>query len=307
MSPAKIGFRLFLALMIASSLLLGGCSYMPWAGDSEEDDLAFEDDFPFEDEPKSDTPAMEASHEDAFFAEDPVAEPAAEAVVEAAPTLHGDVESLQLKQEALVSKVREMEEMLTTMEPKVEAAHERIEGEREGVEKVEMLEPEVELLKAEVTELKSEIARLKEQKAAAMAAAPVPAMKPSKASARGIPPEYNRALAAYNSGHYDDSILQFQNLALSNPPTSLQDNILFWIGSNYVKLEMYDDAIKNFESVITRYPRGNKVHDSRYMLGVSYYKKGESSRAIEILQSALQSNPPAEVKGKILAQLKAIQ
>ena len=70
---------------------------------------------------------------------------------------------------------------------------------------------------------------------------------------------------------------------------------------------MYDDAITQFEMVINSFPTGNKIHDARYMLGFSYYQKGESSRAVEILQSALKGNPPAEVRKKILSQLNKIQ
>ena len=55
---------------------------------------------------------------------------------------------------------------------------------------------------------------------------------------------------------------------------------------------MYDDAIKQFEAVVDKFPRGNKVHDSRYMLGVSYYRKGETSQAIDVLESALKRHPP---------------
>ena len=94
---------------------------------------------------------------------------------------------------------------------------------------------------------------------------------------------------------------------MANPPERLQDNIAYWIGSNYVKLEMYDDAITQFEIVINSYPRGNKVHDARFMLGRVYSLKGETSRAVEILQSALKNNPTAEVRGKISNQLKNIQ
>jgi TolA-binding protein len=70
---------------------------------------------------------------------------------------------------------------------------------------------------------------------------------------------------------------------------------------------MYDDAILQFETVLNKFPRGNKVHDSRYMLGMTYSKKGETSRAVEVLEGALRKNPPAEVRGKILAQLNQIQ
>ena len=94
---------------------------------------------------------------------------------------------------------------------------------------------------------------------------------------------------------------------MKNPPVSYQDNISFWIGSNYLQLEMYDDAIKAFQTVLTKYPRGNKVHDSRFQLGVSYLKKGDTSRAVDTLEAALRGNPPAEVKAKIEQQLSNIQ
>ena len=64
--------RIFLAIIFAGSLAFGGCSYIPWIGDSE-DDLAFEEDFPFDDiqdgrEGRSGKSA--ASDEGDFFGED---------------------------------------------------------------------------------------------------------------------------------------------------------------------------------------------------------------------------------------------
>ena len=70
---------------------------------------------------------------------------------------------------------------------------------------------------------------------------------------------------------------------------------------------MYEDAIAQFETIINDYPIGNKIHDARYILGRSYYYKGETSRAVEILQSALLKNPPFEVQLKILKKLNEIQ
>ena len=217
--------------------------------------------------------------------------------------LEGDVGTLQTQQEALIGKVRELEEVLASLGPKINATQEQLEGSLSAVSgKSEYLEPEVEELKLQVARLNDEINRLK-------------AIKASNARARGIarrksvstPPRYNQALSSYRAGNYDESILQFQSFALANPPERLQDNIAYWIGSNYVKLEMYDDAITQFEIVINSYPRGNKVHDARFMLGRVYSLKGETSRAVEILQSALKNNPPAEVRGKISKQLKNIQ
>jgi TolA-binding protein len=329
MPPVTLLARLALVLLLSFPLFLGGCSYLPWAGE-DEDDLAFEEDFPLEDEEFMDEgrgrgrkASRESSIEDDFFAEDDSFEdsggmmrdddgfadedPDGFASVDQKTDrgeLKGDVESLQNQQEALISKVRELEEVLSTLEPKIDAATERIEGGISSTtDSADFLEPEVEDLKAQMARLNEEISRIKMQKSSSPK---MSRMKMHRAKTK-TPPEYNKALSAYRSRNYDESILLFQNLALSSPPKSLKDNIDFWIGSNYLALEMFDDAILQFETVLNKYPRGNKVHDARYMLGVSYSKKGETSRAIEVLEGALKRNPTAEVRGKILAQLNSIQ
>jgi TolA-binding protein len=333
MPPATLLARLSLVLLFSFPLILGSCSYLPWT-EEDEDDLAFEEDFPLEDEEFMDEGRgrgrranrggdREGSIEDDFFAEDDSSDEYSDGMMEDERMtdddldgfasvdqktdrgeLMGDVESLQSQQEALISKVRELEEVLSALEPKIDAATERIEGDISSTtDSSDFLEPEVEDLKAQMARLNEEISRIKMQKSSSARMSRKRIHRPKAKT----PPEYDKALTAYRSRNYDESILLFQNLALSNPPNSLKDNIDFWIGSNYLALEMFDDAILQFETVLNKYPRGNKVHDSRYMLGVSYSKKGETSRAIEVLEGALKRNPTAEVRGKILSQLNIIQ
>ena len=301
--------RLLLISITVGSIFLGGCSYIPWVG-NDEDDLAFEEDFPFEDEQDlkegEDDFFEEAggrSSDDDFVFDETDDDFASIDQRTDKKELEGDVGTLQTQQEALIGKVRELEEVLASLGPKINATQEQLEGSLSAVSgKSEFLEPEVEELKLQVARLSDEINRLK-------------VIKASNTRARGIsrrksvstPLRYNQALSSYRAGNYDESILQFQSFALTNPPERLQDNIAYWIGSNYVKLEMYEDAITQFEIVINSYPRENKVHDARFMLGRVYSLKGETSRAVEILQSALKNNPPAEVRGKISKQLKNIQ
>jgi TolA-binding protein len=319
----NILMRFILVLVLFFSVTLSGCSYLPWVSENE-DDLAFEDDFPFEDEEIADIDVknsggsgkgMDATEDD-FFSEDSEfsdeegfidGDPEGFASIDQRTDkseLKGDVESLQSQQEALISKVRELEEVLSTLEPKINAASERLEGNFDSVtDSSDFLEPEVEDLKGQVARLNEEITRIKMRRAQS-----TPSSKKRKRRAKAKnPPEYDKALSVYRNKKYDESILLFQNLALSYPPNKLKDNIAFWIGANYVALEMYDDAILQFETVLNKYPRGNKVHDSRYMLGLIYSKKGETSHAVQVLEGALKKNPPAEVRGKILAQLNEIQ
>ncbi len=298
--------RVFLTLMIAGSMLLGGCSYIPWAG-NDDDDLAFEEDFPFEeDEQVFEEGEDDFFEEDGKSADDDFALDDDFASVDQRTDkneLKGDVGTLQTQQEALISKVRELEEILSSLGPKINATQEQLEGSLSAVSgQSEYLEPEVEELKLQVARLNDEINRLKSVKGSNTRARGI-----SRRKSASTPPQYNQALSSYRAGNYDESILQFQSFALASPPERLKDNIAYWIGSNYIKLEMYDDAITQFETVINSYPRGNKVHDARFMLGRVYSLKGETSRAVEILQSALKNNPPTEVRGKILKKLNDIQ
>jgi len=327
--PLAILFARFVLITFLSfPLFLSGCSYLPWA-DDDEDDLAFEEDFPFEDEEfvgegrrRDKKASRENSSDDDFFGKDEsFSDSDGMAADDGFPdddadgfgsvnqqedrvALEGDVENLQTQQETLISKVRELEEVLNTLEPKIDAATEQIEvGASSDTDSVNFLEPEVEDLKAQVAQLNEEISLIKTQKSHS----PKKSKSKTRRAKMTIPPEYDKALSAYRKKDHDGSILLFQNLAISNPPNHLLDNIEFWIGSNYVALEMYDDAILQFETVLNKYPRGNKVHDSRYMIGVTYSKMGETSRAIEVLEDALKRNPTNEVRAKILAQLNHIQ
>jgi len=298
----NISSRLVLVFMLTFIIGISGCSYVPWIGDEGEDDLTFEDDLGDEDFADEEGDSGEESTDD-FFGDDtaPAEENDEFADLEqetASGEIKGDVESLQSKQEALESKIAELEEIIQTMEPKVDASQERLES---SFGSSGDLEPDVNELKAQVARLEEDITRLNSSKRSSSA------RRSSSRASAGTPAAYDRALEAYRQGKYDESILLFQDFSSSRPPQDLKDNIHFWIGNNYVKLGMFDDAISQFDKVIDEYPRGNKVHDSRYMLGVSYFKKGDKGRALDVLETALKYNPPSDTRKKIENQLLAIQ
>ena len=66
MPPANIFTRLILILVLFFSLILNGCSYLPWM-DEDDDDLAFEEDFPFEDETTMDRGDRRRGRDDGEF------------------------------------------------------------------------------------------------------------------------------------------------------------------------------------------------------------------------------------------------
>ncbi|VAX31311.1 TPR repeat containing exported protein; Putative periplasmic protein contains a protein prenylyltransferase domain, partial [hydrothermal vent metagenome] len=157
MSPKNYLFRLFGIFLLVTPLVLGGCSYLPWVGEDDEEDLAFEEDFPFEDEQAARTVKGGEAEDDFFAEEGGLIESGGDfsSINQGADSsaLQGDVESLQSQQEALISKVRELEEILLTLGPKVNATQERLEGSLAAVSgQSQFLEPEVEELKLKVSQ-----------------------------------------------------------------------------------------------------------------------------------------------------------
>jgi TolA-binding protein len=363
MSFFKKGFKFFSVSIFIVSLVLSGCSYMPWSSDKDEDeDLFFEEDFgnefesEFEDvspenkkkeddffkddkksaqsktvtEPQPRAVPVSPDEEDFFFEDEPKAQPAPQPHSQPAEQmkqgsgvvsdgggfasvdqkadkeeLKADLTTLQIQQEELMFRVQELQKIVNNLEPRLAATQEQVDASLS----MGAGNAEIQSLKSEIDRLSNEIATLKEIPAPSQRAKLTRKTRPMKQHLKpsGTPKRYNQALAAYKAGKYDESILLFQEIGLNNPPEDLEDNIVFWIGSNYLKLDMYDDAIKQFQTVLTQFPDGNKVHDSRYMLGVSYQKKGDTGRALDALEVALKSNPPSDVRQKIEKQLMEIK
>ena len=315
------------------------------AANSKEEDDFFKDDKQAQSrpiaEPEPRAVPSAPDEEDFFFEDEPKARPAPKPAPRARPQpietieqgseakggfasvdqktdkeeLKVDVAVLQSQQEDLMFRVQELQKIVNNLEPRLTATQERVDASLTTGSGSPKVSAEIQSLKSEILRLNSEIATLKKTPPLKKTRAPskqarvvqkTPPMRRHLKHSK-TPKEYNQALAAYKAGKYDESILLFQEMSLGNPPQNLKDNIVFWIGSNYLKLDMHDDAIKQFQTVLAQFPGSNKVHDSRYLLGVCYQKKGDTGRALDALEVALKSNPPSEVRQKIEKQLMEIK
>jgi TolA-binding protein len=204
-----------------------------------------------------------------------------------------------------------LEEVLAGLQPKLDAAQGKLEGGLgASAERTEALEPEIRDLRMQIAKLNDEITHLKGGRPALPSAKSLPGGKKKKIPAAPtgpIPPEYTHAHDLYRQGKYDQSLLAFQNLAAKNTAESLQDNVVYWMGANHLKLEMYDEAIREFEAVITKFPHGNKVHDAMYMLALCYEKKGDKAKAADILEGALKRKPGRELRDKMEQKLAELR
>ncbi len=119
--------------------------------------------------------------------------------------------------------------------------------------------------------------------------------------------DYTAAINYLKDGKLKQSMHKFNVALHSNPPIALKDNIHFGLASVFYKLRKYSKAIKHLEAIRKKYPKGDKWLMSHVMLGIIHDIKGEKSRALYILNEALDKNPPDSVKRTIDLMMKKIQ
>ena len=110
---------------------------------------------------------------------------------------------------------------------------------------------------------------------------------------------YNLAMKKFRNGQFNKSLELFSNLTKQKPPLFLQDNIQFGMGSAYFRLKKYPKAKKHFQTILDNYAQGDKRFISYFMMGVIHNLQGEKSRAIFLLEEALEKNPPQKMQNMI--------
>ena len=117
---------------------------------------------------------------------------------------------------------------------------------------------------------------------------------------------YNSAMRAFSEGKYAISLKIFNKLLSQNPPKFLEDNIHFGMGSSYFRLKNYQEAKIHFQKIIDDFKMGDKRFNSYAMLGIVHNLEGEKSRALYLLDEALNSNPPEKIKPLLQRLMKNI-
>jgi tol-pal system protein YbgF len=102
---------------------------------------------------------------------------------------------------------------------------------------------------------------------------------------------YNAAYRDYGRGNYDLAIEGFREFIANNNRSDLADNAAYWIGESLFSQKKYRDAIEQFDSVVTRYPKSDKVPGALLKKGYAYISIGERAQGVVQLQYVLHEHP----------------
>jgi tol-pal system protein YbgF len=130
-------------------------------------------------------------------------------------------------------------------------------------------------------------------------AAPVPgAASPAALTAKQL---YNDGRQAFDNGKMDKSRQLFLSLIKGHPKSDYADNAQFWVAESYYREKWYERAILEYQTVIEKYPKGNKVPAAKHKQGMAFLKIGDKANARIILNDLVKKHPNSN-EAKIAAQ-----
>jgi tol-pal system protein YbgF len=117
---------------------------------------------------------------------------------------------------------------------------------------------------------------------------------------------YTSAKQAYDKGDLNAAREGFQKLLKEFPKSENADNAQFWIGEIYYREKWYEKAILEYQTVIEKYPKGNKVTASLLKQGFAFFNLGDTSNARLILSELIKKYPKSNEAKIAERKLKGI-
>jgi len=128
-----------------------------------------------------------------------------------------------------------------------------------------------------------------------------------KEIAQGKVDLYHQALELFNKGEYEQAEKMLRAYINQNPKGLLVPNAYFWIGECEYRMQRYEEAILDYQKVISEFPQSNKVPDALLKQGLAFVQLGDTNSAKIVLEKLIKlypNSPQARVAKK---QLKMIE
>ena len=103
--------------------------------------------------------------------------------------------------------------------------------------------------------------------------------------------QYKAALAEYNRGRHENSIVLFEEFLKANPDCELSPNAYYWIGENYYSAGNYPKALRQFQEVVDRYQGHDKAWDAQLKIGLTYLQMQDYESTYNELMVIKNYNP----------------
>jgi tol-pal system protein YbgF len=102
---------------------------------------------------------------------------------------------------------------------------------------------------------------------------------------------YDSAYQDFVKGQYALALQGFTQYLQMQPASSLADNAQYWIGECYYSQKKYAEAIQAFQTVITKYPEGEKIASAMLKLAYAQITAGQTTSGKTNLEALVKRFP----------------
>jgi tol-pal system protein YbgF len=228
--------------------------------------------------------------------------------------LKSDVENrnqqLRKQSAGLRAMLEEMNEEIRILSGRVEELEHTLKQEQQNAQELEKKREEKLDRLAELSDQHSErIVRMEQylnlesgKKPVAVVAPGTPATKPSSEDEI-----YRSAKQAFDQGDSEAARKGFQEFISRYPDSKNADNAQFWIGEIYYREKWYEKAILEYQKVIEKYPKGNKVPAALLKQGLAFSNIGDNANAKLILEELGRKYPKSNEAKVAAEKLKELE
>jgi tol-pal system protein YbgF len=140
---------------------------------------------------------------------------------------------------------------------------------------------------------------------------PVPsgsAPSPAASVPSGPPPSadtlYSNGLRDITSGKYDLARSEFQDYLKYYGDTDLASNAQFYLGEIAFSQKNYDDAVQEYDRVLSNYPKSFKLAPAHLKKGMALIELGQKNPGVKELREVVKRYPGTEEERRARAKLK---
>jgi tol-pal system protein YbgF len=133
---------------------------------------------------------------------------------------------------------------------------------------------------------------------------------PASGAASGPAPSadtlYSNGLRDITSGKYDLARQEFQDYLKYYSDTDLASNAQFYLGEIAYSQRSYDQAVSEYERVLTNYPKSFKLAPARLKKGMALIELGQKTAGVRELREVVKRYPGTEEERRARAKLKEL-
>jgi tol-pal system protein YbgF len=117
---------------------------------------------------------------------------------------------------------------------------------------------------------------------------------------------YSNGLRDITSGKYELARSEFQDYLKFYGDTDLASNAQFYLGEIAYSQRNYDQAIGEFDKVLTNYPKSFKLAPARFRKGMALIEQGQKAAGIRELREVVKRYPGTDEERRARAKLKEL-